>query len=197
MSALVIFGRHGYTDYDEEPERVMSWLNEPLNQDGRIHAAAMAEKLKPYNIKAIYCSDLIRAEETADIIGNYLGLPIETDFNLRPWKLDSLIGKQEKKVKPVIDRLALNEWEKLDPDDENYGEYLRRAIPTIDNHIHLAKAGNAFRPILRLEHSRNLRTVDSYLNHKIITQAEAPIPDSFGILDTEGRYRVMQSDSEA
>ena len=54
----------------------------PLDEAGIRQAELVAKRLSLYNIEKLYCSNLIRAKETAKIVGDELGLEpvVETDF---------------------------------------------------------------------------------------------------------------------
>jgi broad specificity phosphatase PhoE len=62
------------------------WTDTPLTDHGRRQAQAVAERLKneldPASF-SLYSSDLLRASQTADIIGNYIGLKPNFDTALR------------------------------------------------------------------------------------------------------------------
>src|SRR5213079_3071563 len=55
----------------------------PLSDFGRRQARQLAEELDGEQFDAIYASDLARARETAEIVGERLGLPVELDPDLR------------------------------------------------------------------------------------------------------------------
>ena len=54
-----------------------------MSDYGRQQAQKLAEELAGEEIAAIYASDLARARETAQIVGERLGLPVELDPDLR------------------------------------------------------------------------------------------------------------------
>jgi broad specificity phosphatase PhoE len=50
----------------------------PLNDTGRAQAAVLAERAAGYGFRALWCSPLLRARETADIVAARIGLaPVE------------------------------------------------------------------------------------------------------------------------
>ena len=83
---IIIFVRHGETDYNKI-KRVQGTQQIPLNEQGKTQAQQVAESLQQYKITHIYCSGLVRARETAEIINSSLSLPIMTDdrLNERNW----------------------------------------------------------------------------------------------------------------
>jgi len=74
--------RHGETDWNAEG-RLQGQTDRPLSDFGRRQARQLAEALEGEELEAIYSSDLARARETAEIVGERLGLPVELDPDLR------------------------------------------------------------------------------------------------------------------
>jgi len=77
----MIFVRHGETIWNKEG-RVQGVSDIELSSVGRKQAHSLAINLKDYAISAIHASPLKRAYQTADIIGQYLKLNIETHREL-------------------------------------------------------------------------------------------------------------------
>ena len=79
----LLFVRHGETDWNAEG-RLQGHTDRPLNEYGRRQAQALADRLAAgAPVDAIYASDLARAKETAEIVGERLGLPVVVDADLR------------------------------------------------------------------------------------------------------------------
>lgn len=76
------FIRHGITDWNIE-ERIQGQADISLNETGRKQARALANRLKDEEWDMIYSSDLSRAMETAEIVSEALGVPVQTDQRLR------------------------------------------------------------------------------------------------------------------
>jgi broad specificity phosphatase PhoE len=81
MTTLLLV-RHGETDWNAEG-RLQGHTDRPLNDFGRRQANELADRLAGDHIAAIYASDLVRAKETAEIVGARLGLPVVVDPDLR------------------------------------------------------------------------------------------------------------------
>lgn len=81
MTTLLLV-RHGETDWNAEG-RLQGHTDRPLSDYGRRQAQQLAEELEREEIDAIYSSDLARARETAQIVGERLALPVELDPELR------------------------------------------------------------------------------------------------------------------
>ncbi|HMD57374.1 MAG TPA: histidine phosphatase family protein [Solirubrobacteraceae bacterium] len=73
----VYLARHGQTAYNYEG-RFQGQQAIPLDDTGREQAAELAQRAKPYGFSALWCSPLLRARETADIVAAAIGLqPLE------------------------------------------------------------------------------------------------------------------------
>lgn len=81
MTTLLLV-RHGETDWNADG-RLQGHTDRPLNEYGRRQAQQLAEELDGEELEAIYSSDLARARETAEIVGQRLGLPTVLDPDLR------------------------------------------------------------------------------------------------------------------
>jgi probable phosphoglycerate mutase len=74
--------RHGETAWNVDT-RIQGHLDIPLNATGRWQAQRTAGALLDEGISAVYSSDLSRALQTAEALGNALSLPVVTDTRLR------------------------------------------------------------------------------------------------------------------
>mgnify|MGYP000865825917 FL=1 len=74
--------RHGQTDWNVEG-RYQGQTDVPLNEVGRQQAQQLAQSLPNLTFAALYTSDLSRAQMTADILGQHLGLHPIPDVRLR------------------------------------------------------------------------------------------------------------------
>lgn len=82
MATTILLARHGETDWNVE-RRYQGHADRSLTDAGRAQARALAELVKRENVVAIYSSDLLRARETAEIVGAWLDLPVTTRAGLR------------------------------------------------------------------------------------------------------------------
>ncbi|WP_019875857.1 histidine phosphatase family protein [Sporichthya polymorpha] len=67
--------RHGRQEMPRTVSRE-HFLDPPLDDVGRRQAAAVAERMKRFDLQRIYCSDLQRARDTAGAIADATGVPI-------------------------------------------------------------------------------------------------------------------------
>lgn len=73
--------RHGKTDWNSQ-HKLQGRTNIPLNEDGRLMAQKACEEYQSTNIDVCYCSPLIRAVETAQIVLQGRNIPITKDERL-------------------------------------------------------------------------------------------------------------------
>ena len=81
MTTLLLV-RHGETDWNADG-RLQGQTDRPLSDFGRRQARELADELAEEEFQAIYASDLARARETAEIVGERLGLAVQLDPDLR------------------------------------------------------------------------------------------------------------------
>jgi len=81
VTALLLV-RHGETDWNSEG-RLQGQTDRPLSDYGRCQARELAEQLADERLEAIYTSDLARARETAEIVGERIGATPALDARLR------------------------------------------------------------------------------------------------------------------
>jgi broad specificity phosphatase PhoE len=81
MTTLLLV-RHGETDWNADG-RLQGQTDRPLSDFGRRQARQLADELAGEGLDAIYASDLSRARETAEIVGERLGLAVALDADLR------------------------------------------------------------------------------------------------------------------
>ena len=79
----VLLARHGETADNVPPLRFQGWRDTPLNDTGRAQARELAGRVAELGIASLFTSDLIRALETAQIVGARAGLEPQVDSRLR------------------------------------------------------------------------------------------------------------------
>jgi broad specificity phosphatase PhoE len=82
---MILLARHGETDDNVPPLRFQGQRDTPLNERGRAQARELAERVAALDppVAWLWCSDLSRARETAEIVGARLGLEPRADPRLR------------------------------------------------------------------------------------------------------------------
>jgi broad specificity phosphatase PhoE len=80
---LILLARHGQTDFNAPPTRIQGSLDPPLNELGRSQARELGELVVDEGIVALYASDMLRARQTAEIVGERIGLEPVIDPRVR------------------------------------------------------------------------------------------------------------------
>jgi broad specificity phosphatase PhoE len=112
---VILLARHGETDDNAPPARVMGWIDVPLNARGREQARELAGEVENRGIAALYTSHLARARETAEIVGQAIGLEPVVDERFA----ESNRGDWEGRFVEDIEReqpAAWERWMRADPD---------------------------------------------------------------------------------
>ncbi len=84
--------RHGETTWNLSGRWQGQAVDTPLTDLGREQARIVARRLRSYPISAIYSSDLVRAFETAQIVGRLLGLEPVPEPRLRESDIGAWMG---------------------------------------------------------------------------------------------------------
>ncbi|MCQ2543329.1 MAG: histidine phosphatase family protein [Lachnospiraceae bacterium] len=74
--------RHGKTDWNAK-RKLQGCTDIPINDEGREMAIAASEEYKDIHFDVCYCSPLIRARETAELVLKGRNIPIIIDDRLR------------------------------------------------------------------------------------------------------------------
>ena len=92
--------RHGQTVWNTLG-KTQGHGNSPLTELGERQASELAEALKNYPIDMIYCSDLGRAVQTAEIVGSKLNIEVEPTDLLREMGFGIWEGMPMKKIEKM------------------------------------------------------------------------------------------------
>jgi probable phosphomutase (TIGR03848 family) len=133
MPTLLLI-RHGENDFLKQNRLPGRLPDIHLNEHGREQAAALAESVKAFPIKAIYSSPLERAVETAEPLAQSLGQPI----HIRPNLMDTDVGEWEGLHLRKLRKLPL--WKQVQeqpsqvrfPGGESFLELQERLVREID-----------------------------------------------------------------
>jgi broad specificity phosphatase PhoE len=107
----ILLARHGETDDNRRPLRFQGFRDTPLNDIGRRQAAELAERVAGDGIGSLWSSDLVRATDTARIVGARIGLDPRLDPRLR----EASRGDWEGRLFVDVER----------EDPERYGAWMR------------------------------------------------------------------------
>ena len=110
---MIWLARHGETA-DNAAGRVQGSIDTPLSDRGREQAQALAEQAAELDLRALYSSHLARARETAEIVGERVGLELVVDERFA----ESRRGAWEGRLLVDIERdepAAWAAWQRSDP----------------------------------------------------------------------------------
>ncbi|WP_282942566.1 histidine phosphatase family protein [Paenibacillus sp. RC67] len=125
----ITFVRHGITDHNIE-QRAQGHTQNPLNETGRVQAALVARRLSDEPWDVFISSDLKRARETAEIISDATGKPVDF-FDERLREMDR--GKIADTIESErIERWGTN-WRLLDMGQETHESMRSRGMRFIED----------------------------------------------------------------
>ena len=110
----IIAIRHGETAWNIYT-RIQGHLDIPLSANGRWQATRLADALRDEPIKAIYASDLTRAWETAEYIGQAHRLAVVKEVGLRERDFGDFEGKTFAEIELLLPEQS-QRWRKRDPE---------------------------------------------------------------------------------
>lgn len=160
--ALVYMVRHGDTVLNDEGA-FRGWMDVDLTDKGRKQAEKAGKFLKDKGIKAILCSPLKRAVETAQIIANQIGLNPDEVCEIRgflPWHVGQLSGQSKEANKDVL-KYALDNPEWVIPEGESILEFGNRFRESFDWVI--KEARNEDGPVVVVFHTSNIIQAEHYI----------------------------------
>ena len=122
----LVLVRHGRTAANARGQ-IQGRADVPLDPTGRGEALAVARALARFGAAALYTSPLVRARETADLIGRELGLAPRTWDGLTEYDFGLMSERNLEDIAGLDERLyaALDAWLDAGRDDP----MLRPAIP--------------------------------------------------------------------
>lgn len=157
--ALIYFVRHGETGWNLE-KKTQGHTDISLNASGRKQAFELASRIKNLKINKIISSDLKRAKETAEIIGETIGCSnLEFDSRLREFNYGVLEGVCRNELTPETWEIFNNHPEKLKA--ESFKEIFTRIKNFFDESNFNLKDN-----VLIVAHGGSLRVIKYYLENK-------------------------------
>jgi probable phosphoglycerate mutase len=113
-AAHLIVVRHGETVWNVEG-RYQGHLDSPLTDKGLAQSKALARRLAGLPFNALYSSDLGRARQTAEIVGEMTGHSVQLEPRLRERHLGVLQGFTKLELPSCLPR-EFDEYRRGDPD---------------------------------------------------------------------------------
>jgi 2,3-bisphosphoglycerate-dependent phosphoglycerate mutase len=113
QATRVLAVRHGETAWNVDT-RIQGQLDIPLNDTGRWQAGRLGAALADEGVTAIYSSDLLRAHQTAQSIGQLCGLPVVSEIGLRERHFGEFQGHTYKEIQARWPEES-ERWRKREP----------------------------------------------------------------------------------
>jgi broad specificity phosphatase PhoE len=160
----LILIRHGHTPLNShgKEERLRSWLDIPLDEQGLQEAVETAQKIRGFPVTAIYSSDLKRARQTAETIRQTTKASVITTDELRPWNLGIFGGQLLREIIPFLD--VLNQRPDLPaPNGESFHKFYTRYSKRLTEMLSLAEQSQGY--VVAVTHVRNLLAARSIIEH--------------------------------
>jgi broad specificity phosphatase PhoE len=158
--------RHGETDWNAEL-RFQGHADRSLNETGRAQARALADELADVEAEAIYSSDLARARETAEIVGDRLGLPVVELRELREIDVGSWEGLTRDEVAAKFPEDSRG-WRH----GETYDELAARVLPALER---IARAHPGGRVVV-VGHGGTMRTLRAHMARMTVDEHRRILP---------------------
>lgn len=185
MGKLILV-RHG----ESEGNAIRHFTISPdvgITELGRRQAAGAGKRIKVlFNPELIISSPYARARETARIIAEHIGAPIEIEHDLREQNLGHLAGKPYDMVREDPSFRPDRSWEWRPRGGESHEDVLSRTGPVLDR---LMKA-HADRELIVVSHGGVMRTLWAHVTGR---WEGAHVPPNCGIMIIEhdsGRYGI-------
>lgn len=173
-SIEMIIVRHGQTDWNVQ-KRLQGHTNRPLNEQGKLQAEALHEKLAHIAFKRVFTSDLERAYSTAQLI---LGLKTSANINMSPLLRERCFGSWEGrfvvelqaylKENFHVEKMDRNEYLSLRWADgvESYNDVYQRIETWFRSILFDSSITEGDDPILIVSHGGVLRSILTQLNYQ-------------------------------
>ena len=163
----VILARHGQTEWNRH-KMLMGRTDEPLTEEGFSQAEALAEWLKDFGITTIVSSPMLRAKQTAETVGNRLGIaPIKVHQELRERNYGQDEGRIISELKAEARARGTLYFLETPPAGEAHSDFEERVTRAFDEIIeqHLGEK------ILIVSHSGAIRYIIRRLNNISLSES--------------------------
>jgi broad specificity phosphatase PhoE len=134
VTQLVLI-RHGETDWNVEG-RYQGQADPPLNARGLAQGEWLAEELEQARLEVLYTSPLLRARQTAEIICEHIGIPLQVEPRLMEihqgdWQT-RLRGEIEDLYPELFHRWETEPWQITPPKGEHLSQVQQRVDVAVD-----------------------------------------------------------------
>ena len=159
----IIFESHA-ASVDTEPGVASGYRDVPLSPHGEQEARALGERYAPSRVDAVFCSDLRRAYETAEIAFAARGIPIIRDRRLREQDYGEFTGRMRREIGAERPRRITEPFPG--------GESVAQAVEHVRLFLRDVATGHAGETILVIGHSATHFGLEHWINgtplHEIV-----------------------------
>jgi broad specificity phosphatase PhoE len=170
MSYLILI-RHGETDWNRLKRFQGGRSDTPLNGRGLLQAELVANALLRDNVKAVFCSPLIRAASTAQAISARLAAPVTITESLRELDFGDYEGRFEEDLRhdygAAFEEWRLSHYTQAPPNGESLRDAAQRVAEAA--RLLLAAAGNG--DVAAVAHQAILMALKAYLTQDYSVEA--------------------------
>lgn len=133
----LLFARHG--ESEANLQRIISNRDLPhrLTKTGIVQATALADRVAKEPINAIWASPIVRAQETASIVAERLGLSFATTPALREFDCGRMEGRGDEDAW-TAHHIVTQAWDdahdydcRIEPDGESFNDMKARFLPFV------------------------------------------------------------------
>ncbi len=143
-AARLVLARHGRTAWNHTG-RAQGHADVPLDERGRAQAQALAALLTSMRPKRLWCSDLVRARETAAAVARATGLLAEEDKRLREFSVGERQGltweESIERFPEIAGGISLGERLAGVPGAESDTDVRARIVPALEEYAAQLRPG--------------------------------------------------------
>jgi broad specificity phosphatase PhoE len=162
VTVEIIYETHSMT-VDNERGIATGWLPGELSAAGRVLAAELGRRRREDGLAVVFCSDLARAVQTAEIAFRDTAIPIHPDRRLRECDYGALNGAP-------VDRITAEKPARITVPFPGGQSYQQVVDQTRDFLTELAAERDG-RRVLLIAHSANRLALDHLLDGRPLAQA--------------------------
>lgn len=161
--------RHGETEWNKM-RRMQGHLDSPLTTLGRQQAVWLGERLKEVAIDHIYSSPAGRAMETAALINQFKGLPIQTSDRLKEIYLGSWEGKTQVEIEAYDAERYNHFWYQPECFVPSNAESFESIIQRTGEQLEWIAEAHPGNTVLVVAHAVVLKSMIAYVEKKTVKE---------------------------
>ena len=181
----IVFESHA-TSVDNEAGVASGHRDVPLSPHGEQEARALGERYAPSRVDAVFCSDLRRADETAEIAFAARGIPIIRDRRLREQDYGEFTGRMRREIGAERPRRITEPFPG--------GESVAQAVEHVRLFLRDVATRHAGETILVIGHSATHFGLEHWINgtplHEIVAAPWTDEPGRLYVLTEDALRRI-------